>query len=233
MPNLLEFDPKHELPGIPAPASLLSNSDELVAGIRVTRAQFAKMMGCSRQAVTEWVRAGRLTVGPDGRFDPRTAVASLLRTGDPARLRAKVLQPLAAELQTLRGRIVDLEAALGQALRTIETERNERKRIIDEAIEFHEGAAAELLDIFEALREQIATAWPVLAELPANRGAEVIVEWLDSAMQFGNPEEAGPILAALEEDGEGGEGRSFDSAAKCQQDPCGGNSENPPHGNDL
>ena len=232
MPNLLEFDPKHELPGIPAPASLLSNSDELVAGIRVTRAQFAKMMGCSRQAVTEWVRAGRLTVGPDGRFDPRTAVASLLRTGDPARLRAKVLQPLAAELQTLRGRIVDLEAALGQALRTIETERNERKRIIDEAIEFHEGAAAELLDIFEALREQIATAWPVLSELPENAGPGIVIGWLDLAQQVG-PERAGPILAALAENGEGGEGCSFDSAAKCQQDPCGGNSENPPHGNDL
>ncbi len=208
MPNLLEFDPKHELPGIPAPASLLSNSDELVAGIRVTRAQFAKMMGCSRQAVTEWVRAGRLTVGPDGRFDPRTAVASLLRTGDPARLRAKVLQPLAAELQTLRGRIVDLEAALGQALRTIETERSERERIIDEAVEFHEGAAAELLEIFEALRSQIATAWPVLAEVPENAGYGIVIGWLDSALQVG-PKNAGSILAALEEDGEGGEGRNI------------------------
>ena len=232
MPNLLELDPKHELPGIPAPASLLSNSDELVAGIRVTRAQFAKMMGCSRQAVTEWVRAGRLTVGPDGRFDPRAAVASLLRTGDPARLRARVLQPLAAELQALRGRIVDLEAALGQALRTIETERTERERMIDEAVEFHEGAAAELLDIFEALREQIATAWPVLTELPKNAGPGIVIGWLDSALQVG-PERAGPILAALAENGEGGEGCSFDSAAKCQQDPCGSNSENHPHGNDL
>lgn len=205
MPNLLEFDSKHELPGIPAPASLLSNSDELVAGIRVTRAQFAKMMGCSRQAVTEWVRAGRLTVGPDGRFDPRAAVASLLRTGDPVRLRAKVLQPLAAELQALRGRIVDLEATLGQALRTIETERTERERLIDEAVEFHEGAAAELLDIFEALREQISTAWPVMSKLPENTGASIVIGWLDSALQVG-PERAGPILAALEEEGEGGEG---------------------------
>jgi hypothetical protein len=186
-------------------ASLPLNSDEPTAGIRVTRAQFAKMMGCSRQAVTEWVRAGRLTVGSDGRFDPRAAVASLLRTGDPARLRARVLQPLAAELQALRGRIVDLEAALGQALRTIETERTERERMIDEAVEFHEGAAAELLDIFEALREQIATAWPVLSELPENAGPGIVIGWLDSALQVG-PERAGPILAALAESGEGGEG---------------------------
>ena len=232
MPNLLELDPKHELPGIPAPASLLSNSDELVAGIRVTRAQFAKMMGCSRQAVTEWVRAGRLTVGPDGRFDPRAAVASLLRTGDPARLRARVLQPLAAELQALRGRIVDLEAALGQALRTIETERTERERLIDEAVEFYEGASGELLEIFDALREQIATAWPALSELPESAGSGIVIGWLDLAQQVG-PERAGPILAALAENGEGGEGCSFDSAAKCQQDPCGSNSENHPHGNDL
>ena len=60
MANDLDFDLTKDLAGIPSTASLLSSNEQMLAGIRVTRAQFARMMGCSRQAVTEWVNAGRL-----------------------------------------------------------------------------------------------------------------------------------------------------------------------------
>jgi hypothetical protein len=199
-----DSDSAPELMGVPAAGSLLSTDDQLTAGIRVTRAQFAKMMGCSRQAVTEWVRAGRLTVGSDGRFDPRKAVASLLRTGDPARLRAKVLQPMADELAAYRGRIVDLEAALGQALQTVEKLRTVAAEVEDlrENLDFHEASASEFCAIFLALQRELQTHWPALAALPDNEGGDVIIGWLDIACETG-AELAGPLLAPEVEGGEG------------------------------
>lgn len=184
MAKTLDSDHMPDLDGIPATASLLSSDQQLLAGIRVTRAQFAKMMGCSRQAVTEWVRAGRVTVGSDGRFDPRQAVASLLRTGDPARLRAKVLQPLADELASYRVRIVELESALGESLRQVATLRADLAEALENA-DFQEGAADEYSDMFDALVTQLPTIWPDLSKLPGNAGADVVIDWMDRALAFG------------------------------------------------
>ena len=161
----------------PALLELLSSEEEIRAGIRVTRAEFARMMGCSRQAVTDWVKSGRLTVGPDGRFDPRQAVASLLRTGDPARIRAKVLEPLVRDIGLRERRIHELEALLSESR---------------ENAMFHEGAASELLELFSTLKEQIAEKWAELRMLPADLGLSVFLDWLDHALQCGGV--AGPLM---------------------------------------
>lgn len=216
MANNLDFDHNTELAGIPEQASLLSSNQELLAGVRTTRAQFARMMGCSRQAVTEWVKAGRLTVGADGRFDPCKAVADLLRTGDPARLRARVLKPLAVELQNHRARIVDLEAALGQAMRTIETERRNFGKRVSEEIEFHEGATLELLNILDALEDQLGDAWPDLVAMPENGGRDIIIGWLKAARMDGAT--PGPLLPAQLDLEEGGAESAWTPSDICHQD---------------
>ncbi len=195
MAKHLDFDTHSRPVPIPENLSLLSSDEALCAGIRVTRAQFARMMGVSRQAVTDWVRAGRLTVGADGRLDPAKAVASLLRTGDPARLRAKVLQPMADELTAYRSRITDLEAGLGAALRRIEGLKNELSAA-EEDSEFSDASAAGYLAIFEALTEQLPAAWPGLCAQPENIGVDIIIGWLDSAIERGAAE-AGQIQAHL------------------------------------
>lgn len=84
-------------------------------GVRVTRSQFAKLMEVSKQAVSEWTASGRITLGADGRLDPRQAVAQLLRNSDPARLRAKVLAPLVRDLGVHQRQIAELEARLAAA----------------------------------------------------------------------------------------------------------------------
>lgn len=207
MPNFLDSDQAHGLAGIPAPASLLSSDEQMLAGIRVTRAQFARMMGCSRQAVTEWVRAGRVTVGTDGRFDPRKAVADLLRTGDPARLRAKVLQPLADELAGYRQRIVELEAALGESMRQVTALRSDLAATREDA-DFHEGSASELCDLFEALEQLIRSEWVWLADQPPEHIQAVLLRWLSRAIQAGAGP-AGGFTGILEE---------LDSCALCEEE---------------
>ena len=202
MANNLDFDQSNELPGIPKTRSLLSSNDQMLAGIRVTRAQFARMMGCSRQAVTEWVNSRRLTVGADGRFDPCKAVADLLRTGDPARLRAKVLQPLAEELAGYRFRITQLEAALGESMKATQALRAQLAEETENA-SFHEVSADEFCEIFLAMKTQLPTTWHALSSMPGNAGAEIIIGWLNNALEVGAGR-AGDIAALLEEgEGEG------------------------------
>ncbi|MBK7416263.1 MAG: hypothetical protein IPJ38_15350 [Dechloromonas sp.] len=112
------------------------SSDAEMQGIRVTRAEFSRMMGCSKQAVTDWVKSGRIVVGADGRFDPRQAVASLMRTGDLARIRAKVLEPLVRDITGRDREIARLRTELAAA---------------KEEAEFHEASASEFVDLFDGL----------------------------------------------------------------------------------
>lgn len=88
----------------------------LRAGARVNMAVFARLMGVSRQAASEWKRKGLVTLGPDGLVDPAVAARQLMRNADPTRLRAKVLRAAAGDtaqqLRAAQQRIADLEAQL-------------------------------------------------------------------------------------------------------------------------
>lgn len=140
------------------------------AGIRVTRAEFSRLMGCSKQAVTEWTKSGRIIVGADGRFDPRHAVRSLLATGDPAKIRARVLAPLVAEMTNLHSRRVTLELKLAEAT---------------EAAAFHEGSADELASVIAALITTITSDWPQLREADPALAVAAIRRWSDFALEIG------------------------------------------------
>lgn len=148
-----------------------------LTGIRVTRAQFSRMVGVSKQAVTDWVKSGRITLGADHRFDPRQAVARLIATGDPARLRAKVLAPLVADITGRDRRIADLEALVAD--------------LRDDA-EFHEAAAAGLILMFDRLQEELVDAWPDLRAAPDDAGLAALLGWLATALEHGAAE-AGEI----------------------------------------
>lgn len=99
----------------PAPQATLSLSFEEVGRLRVRPAEFARMVGVSRQSVSEWIRDGKVRLGADGRLDPQVAAREVVARSDPARLRARVLRAAVEDSGTLRRRIADLEAALAAA----------------------------------------------------------------------------------------------------------------------
>jgi len=178
---------------------------ELRSGLRLTRAQFARLMGTSRQAVTTWVKTGKITIGADGRLDPRVAVAQLLRHSDPAKVRAKVLAPLIEELSALRHRVAELEAKLQSALEdaafhkgaVAELEAKLRSALEDAA--FHEGAADELLAQQKALLDHLDAE---RAALSALGGAEVVAAveaWLRRAAEEGRFDPSRPLLGQAAE----------------------------------
>ncbi|MGE0208541.1 MAG: hypothetical protein AB7S42_05305 [Lysobacteraceae bacterium] len=98
----------------------------LKAGIRVNQAEFARMVGVSKNAVNKWVQSGLITLGPDGKVNPQEAARQLMDRADPARLRAPLLrkvlettsdaqaraEKLAREVTSLRAAITGLESDL-------------------------------------------------------------------------------------------------------------------------
>lgn len=139
-------------------------------GIRLNRAEFSRFLGVSKQAVSDWVRAGKLTLGADGLLDPRQGVAQLMRTTDPARLRSKVLAPLVRDVGTLQRRVVDLEVQLA-------AEREDAK--------FHEAVSLEFMAQLDALHRHLLDEWCDLRLLPAPQALAALVAWI------GESEEAG------------------------------------------
>ena len=98
----------HTLPFDPA---------DLVRGIRVRPAQFARMCGVSRQAVSQWIKAGKVLLYPDGTLDPAVAARRVIECTDPARMRAKVFRVISDDAATMRGRINQLEVDMSEAQR--------------------------------------------------------------------------------------------------------------------
>lgn len=142
------------------------------SGIRLTRAELARFLEVSRQAVGEWVAAGKISFGVDGRIDPRQAVAQLLRNTDPARLRSKVLAPLVSSIGGLQRRIAELETKLAAA--------------IDDS-EFNEGAAAEVIAQQDMLLDHLQNERNELAKYPADKVVDAVIAWMGDACFSGEP----------------------------------------------
>lgn len=95
----------------PMPSTLPFDPAGLVA-MRVLPAQFARMVGVSKQAVSQWVKRGIVTIGPDGKLDPAIASRQVIERTDPAKLRARVFKQATATHDEMRARIRALEHEL-------------------------------------------------------------------------------------------------------------------------
>lgn len=140
------------------------------SGIRLTRAEFARFLGVSKQAVTDYVKSGKIVLGADGRLDPRQAVSQLLRSTDPARLRSKVLAPLVKDVGQYQQRIADLESQLSAAA------ENES---------FAEDSVMEVLAVMEALETRLQLEWTELHELDNDIALGAISAWIEKAQKHG------------------------------------------------
>jgi len=155
MPNTLDIDHKSLL--LPFDPAQVDRS-----GLRLRPSEFARLMDTSKQAVSQWIKSGKITLGVDGRLDPRAAVRQLLRNSDPARLRAKILEPLVRDLGAYHQRIDELEKSLVAA---------------KEDAELHEGIGDELEARWLALRRHLAADWCDLRLLPAPVALAALSDW--------------------------------------------------------
>lgn len=100
----------------PRPSLLPFDPADLVA-LRVSPAQFARMCEVSKQSVSQWIKQGKVTLGPDGKLDPAKAAREVFERTDPARLRARVFKSAMSSRDDLRTRVRALEADLAQQRR--------------------------------------------------------------------------------------------------------------------
>jgi septal ring factor EnvC (AmiA/AmiB activator) len=122
------------------------------AEIALRQADVARLFGITRQRVSQLVSRGQLTTRPDGRINPSTAAAELLKSDAP-QARSKILvrirrqieraeserdqaQAIAAKasrsLATLRGHIVTVTRKLMEAERRIDVLIEEIELMLDD-----------------------------------------------------------------------------------------------------
>lgn len=90
------------------PSLLPFNPADLVA-MRVLPAQFAALVGVSKQSVSRWIKKGIVTLGPDGKIDPSIGAREVIQKTDPNRMRARVFKSALSSHRELQKRILVLE----------------------------------------------------------------------------------------------------------------------------
>ena len=161
--------------------SLLPEPD---LGLRVTRAQFARMCDVSRTTVTRWVQAGLIPVGVDNRFCPRAAMDRLVRHIDPQRMRARILRPMADEVTDARRRLVEAEA---------------RAQELGARVQHLERAAAEIDGATEIMQRLLAERWETVSARPAGEVPQILDDLMDEALITWSDQEHGADAEAIAE----------------------------------
>lgn len=185
-----------DYPPFPAPSSLGLPFDQttLTQGIRVKPATFARMVGVSKQCVSQWVKSGKVTLFPDGTLDPARAAKQVIDNSDPARLRARVFKTAMDDVGALRRRIGSLEAELAEAL--------ERTAFLEQFSRNQDDAERIFVRLLIAHRTD-------LIEASADGFAAKLEQLLDAAIlatdKSGQEDLGAPIEAT-----EGGGGAAFD-----------------------
>ena len=145
--------------------------------IRVTPAQFARMCGVSKQAVSGWKKRGIITIGPDGKLDPSRAAQQVIRNTDPARLRARVFKEAVEDHQTTHARAAKLQAEIDQLRETLRADRVFRETLHTHA----DDLARKLFDFCAAIEAD----FPALASAHAAGTLERALDRLSGRTFYG------------------------------------------------
>ena len=95
------------------PQSILPfDIESLTQGIRIRPADFARICGVSKQAVSNWIKIGKITLFPDGTLDPRKAAQQVINNTAPGRLRARIFKLSFDEAAQNRAKIKSLQGLL-------------------------------------------------------------------------------------------------------------------------
>jgi hypothetical protein len=145
--------------------------------VRLLPAQFARVVGVSKQSVSKWIHAGKVTLGPDGRLDPVKAIQEVLKNTAPTRLRARIFRQAMEGADAMRVEIRALQrkcAFLERELQTSVVSRAEVeagfKRQLAAAASEREDATQRALS---AMRREVLRRFSQLVEAHARSYGEM------------------------------------------------------------
>ncbi len=155
----------------------LANHKALLS-VRVRPAEFARLLGVSKQTVSTWIRNGKVTLNAlDGRLDLNRAIQDVLRNTSPGRLRSRVLRQAVTDALQLRenlaraeDRAVAAEAALGEAQRQID----HLERWVADGDAHAEVFRALLIENAETLRATLPETWPEIFSGLSDRAWDIV-----------------------------------------------------------
>lgn len=89
---------------------LLANHKELLR-LRIRPAEFARLLGVSKQCVSIWIRQGKIGQPNhlDGRIDVQRSIQDVLRNTSPGRMRTRVLRQAVTDALELRENLARAE----------------------------------------------------------------------------------------------------------------------------
>lgn len=153
-----------------SPQPVLTFDPQDLIAMRVRPAQFARMCMVSKQAVSDWIKKGVITLGPDGLLDPVVASRHVLERTDPARIRARVFKDLARDLPELR----EQNRELRDQVKVLTAEREALATEIADVrrIWLHPD------DISERMSDLLAAVEAALPDLADDSGAAVALDYL-------------------------------------------------------
>ncbi|WP_018077193.1 hypothetical protein [Thiobacillus denitrificans] len=169
-----------------AELGFLANHKELLA-IRVRPAEFARLLGVSKQTVSTWIRDGKVTINTlDGLLDVRRAIQDVLRNTSPGRLRSRVLRQAVTDALELRenlARAEDRAEAAEAALREAQREIAHLERWNADGDAHADTFRALLIERADELRAAPPEAWE-----------KTLSELSDAAWDVVDPEEAADAM---------------------------------------
>lgn len=137
-------------------STLPFNLADMIA-VRLLPAQFARVLGVSKQSVSKWIHAGKVTLGPDGRLDPAKAIQEVLKNTAPTRLRARIFRQAMEGADAMRVELRALQRKVaGQEQELIALER-ERGRAVAE-VRRRDASAADAVAAAQAAADTGARA---------------------------------------------------------------------------
>lgn len=153
---------KHDATSQPE-LGFLMNHKELLA-IRVRPAEFARMLGVSKQTVSTWISTGKIGQPSvlDGRIDVQKSIQAVLRNTSPGRLRSRVLRAAVTDALGLRenlARAEDRAEAAEAALRQAESLIAHLERWNADGDAHAETFRALLIEHADGLRAAPPEAW--------------------------------------------------------------------------
>lgn len=136
--------------------------------IEIKPSEFSRLIGVSKQAVSAWIKAGKITISDDGYLNPNKAIAQLLKNGNPAKLRSKALMPLIKQIRVLNLMV---------------RERDIKLQDLEEEVNFLTEANDEFILILAAIKSRLNLEVDLLEKYKSKQVIQAFLLWLEAYQQ--------------------------------------------------